>query len=101
MEKVYDVAGLFNVLDVLEYFFLFLLVHLTDNFNGVVCIHVVDETLGDGFGGELLEQLITHVLVHLGEGICSFLVVKLAVEETCFLNVEFKAELCDVGRVHS
>ena len=79
MQKVYDVAGLFNVLDMQEDLFLLLLIHITDNLHSVVSVHVVDEAFGDGLRGELFQKLVTDILIHLGEGVGGLLVVKLPI----------------------
>ena len=60
---------------------------------------LIDETLGDGLGGEFLEQFVTHIVVHFGEGVGGSLVVELAVEEACLFNVELYTQLGDVGGV--
>ena len=71
LQQVYDVASLFDVLDVREDLLLLVLVEAAHQVYGVVRVHVVHELLGDGFRGEQLEELLADVFVHLHQYVVS------------------------------
>ena len=51
LEKVYNIAGLLDILNMSEHFLLLLLVEVTDNLNSIIGVHRIDELAGDGLRG--------------------------------------------------
>ena len=100
LQEVYNVARLFNILDVRENLFLLILVHVTDNLDSVVSIHVIYETFGDNLGGKVLEKVVSQVLVHFGEGLGSLFIIKLTIKEMRLFLAQFVTQFGNIGRVH-
>ena len=100
LQQVNDVARLFDVLDVRKHLFLLFLVEVTDDIDGIVGIHGIDELAGDGLRGEVVEQFRTFLVVHLDQRLGSRLVIQQVIDITGILTIQFLRQLGNVGRVH-
>ena len=74
-QQVNNVTGLFDVLNVRKYFLLFVFVHFPDDVYGIVRIHVVYKTFGNGFRRKKFQKTLSYVFVHFNEHVgCRFIV---------------------------
>ena len=99
MQKVNDVACLFHVFQVGEYFVLLLVGHARNEVCGIVGIHVVNETSRNGFCREGFEKMRPFFFIYFCQDITCFFIVEKQEYELRLFIVQFLEDFSDICRV--
>ena len=98
-QQVNDVTGLFYIFDVRKYFLLLVFIEFAHQVYGIVRVHIIHETFGNGLRRKKFQEFFPDVFVHFNQYIRCRFVVKEAVNEAGFLQAEVIAQFCNIRRV--